>query len=142
LYYDSAGSKIIAAGCEIGSLDILDLDLNFQSSVSFTGQCPHGITVYNSKIYVSLNSNGIAIISNGVIANTFPTICLSGLHRITQYLFGYFALSCWGDNKVYIYDSNMQYTSKSIAFTGVFDARFDSNKRFANCGGASVKIYN
>ncbi len=56
LYYDSAGSKILAAGCDISRVDVLDLDLNFKSSVSFQGQCPRGVIVYNAKIYVALKS--------------------------------------------------------------------------------------
>jgi hypothetical protein len=71
-----------------------------------------------------------------------PKYIWNGSFSISYDSFGYFAQSCWSDNKVYIYDSNMQYTNKSIALTGVIDARFDSNKRFAVCGGASVKIYN
>ncbi len=127
LYYDTAGSKIIAEGCDISSVDILDLDLNFQTSVSFRRQCPHGVIVYNTVIYVALNLNGIAIISSNLTINTFPTICSEGSLSISYDSFEYFALSCWGDNIVYIYDSNMQYKNKSIGFFSPFDARFDTN---------------
>jgi hypothetical protein len=143
LYYDSIGSKIIAAGCDINAVDILDLDLNFDSSVSFPGQCPHAITIYKSKIYVTiLNPGNVAIISNGVIVYTFPTMCSQGLFSISDDSFGYLALSCWGDNEVYIYDSNMQYMNKSIELGSVRDGRLDTNKRFAICNDNTVKIYN
>jgi hypothetical protein len=36
----------------------------------------------------------------------------------------------------------MQYSNKSIAFGGAFDARFDSNNKLAICGGTNVAIYN
>ncbi len=141
LYYDSLGSRIIAAGCDVSSVDVFDLDLNLLSSVSIGG-CPHGVTVYNTKIYVALNDYGnIAVISNGVIENTHSTICSGSLARISVDLFGYFALTCYGDGQVYLYNSNMQYTSKSIGFAYVNDARLDTNRRLAVCGRDTVIIY-
>ena len=113
LYYDSIGSRIIAAGCDVHRVDILDLDLNLLSSVSMPGMCPHGVTVHNSKVYVTRFYIGyVAIISNGMIENTFTTVCFGRLASISVDSVGYFALSCAGDGKVYLYDSNMQYTSK------------------------------
>ncbi len=115
--------------------------MNFKSSVSFLGQCPHGVIVYNAKIYVALNLNSIAIISSNLTLNLFPNIYSQGSLYISYDSFGYFAHSCWRDNKVYIYDSNMHYKNKSIEFLIPMDARFDSNKRFSICGAATVKIY-
>jgi hypothetical protein len=63
LYYDSTGSSIIiAAGCDINRVDILDLHLNLNSSVSMPGECPHDVIVYNSKIYVAVFNNGNVVI--------------------------------------------------------------------------------
>jgi hypothetical protein len=143
LYFDSTGSRIIAAGCSVSTVDTFDLDLNLNNSVSFPGICPHGVTVYNSKIYVSLNNDGnVAVISNGVIENTFSTLCSSGLYRLSVDSFGYFALSC-GNGQAYLYDSNMLYTSKSIGI-GVWigNVKFDTNNRLVVCGETVVKIFN
>ena len=146
LHYDSVGTRIIAAGCSVSTVDVLDLDLNLLSTVSFPGQCPHGVTIYNTKIYVALYANAnIAVISNGVVENTYPTVCSGTFNRISVDSFGYFALSCYGDGQIYLYDSNIQYTNKSIEFGGVYDARLDTNNRLAICGGTSwgsIKIYN
>jgi hypothetical protein len=143
LYYDSIGSVIIAAGCNVNKVDILDLDLNLNSSISFPGQCPHGIAVFNSKIYVAIWGNGIiAVISNGTIEKTYPAKCSSNLAGISVDAFGYFALSCSGNGQVFLYDTSMQYTNKSIAFGGVYDARFDTNKKLGICGGTNAAIYN
>ncbi len=144
LYHDSIDSRIIAAGCDTNSVDTFDLDLNFNSSVSFPGQCPHGVTVFNTKIYVAIYNNNynVAVISNGVIENTYLTQCSSYLVRISVDSFGYFALSC-ENGQAYLYDSNMQYTSKSIGIGAwVGNVNFDTNNRLAVCGWTNVNIYN
>jgi hypothetical protein len=142
LHYDSIGSRIIAAGCEVNKVDILDLDLNISSSVSTPGLCPHDVTVYNTKIYVAVFNNGnVVIISNGVIENTYSTMCSQNLDRVSIDSFGYIALSCSWSGQVYLYDSNMNYTNKSISFGGVCDARLDTNKRLTICGGTNVVFY-
>jgi hypothetical protein len=87
-------------------------------------------------------SCAVSVISNGTIENTYSTICSSNLARISIDSFGYFALSCSGNSKVYLYDTNMQYTNKSIGLGGAFDARLDTNCRLAICGGTNVAIYN
>ena len=141
LYYDSTASRIITAGCRINKIDIFDLDLNLISSVLSSGECPHGITVYNSKIYVVIYlTSNVAVISNGVIENTFPIQCYH-LASISVDSFGYFALSCEGDGKAYIYDSSMNYTNKYIGLDFVLDARLDINNYFAIGGQKNVKIY-
>ena len=95
LYYDITESGVIAAGNDIGLHVILDLVSNYNSSVSFPGQYPHAITVYNSQIYVVkfLNAN-VAVISNGVLSNTFFSRCSTSLAGISVDSYGYFALSC------------------------------------------------
>jgi len=144
LYFDSTGSRIIAAGCSVSTVDTFDLDLNLNNSVSFPGICPHGVTVYNSKIRVALYNNGnVTVISNGTIENIYPTACLAPFYSISVDSFGYFALSCYGNGQVYLYDSNMQYTSKSIGLgENVNDPRLDTNNRLAICGGTNITIYN
>ncbi len=143
LYYDLIGSKIIAAGCEVNKVDILDLDLNFISSFLMPGQCVTGVTVYNSKIYmVTWGSSAVSVISNGTIKNTYSTICSTNLAGISVDSFGYFVISCSRNSSVYLYDSNMNYTNKSIALGDAFDARLDTNSRLAICGGKNVAIYN
>ena len=84
-----------------------------------------------------------AVISNGSIENIYPTVCLTNLYRISVDSFGFFALSCNGNGQVYFYDSNIEYTNKSIGFgANVLHARLDTNNGLAICGGAYVKIYN
>jgi hypothetical protein len=85
----------------------------------------------------------VAFISNGTIVNTYSTICESLLSRISVDSYGYFAISCNGKNQTYLYDSNMQYTNKSIQLgVNINDARLDTNNRLAICGGKNVTIYN
>ena len=142
LFYDSTASTIIAAGCNVNSVDTFDLDLNLVSTVSIPYECPHHVTVYKSRIYVVLFYSGyVAVILNGVLQNSFSTECSVLLTGVSIDPFGYFALSCWGDNKVYIYDSNMQYTNKSITHKNVMDTRLDTNNRLTMCGGANVVVY-
>jgi hypothetical protein len=116
--------------------------LNLIHSVSFAGKCPHGITVYNSKIYVArLIAAIVTVISNYTVEKEFSTKCSGHLVSLSVDFLGYFALSCNNDNKIYIYDSNMHYTNKSVVFGNVFDARLDTDNKFAMCGGSNVKVY-
>jgi hypothetical protein len=144
LFYDTSTSRIIAAGCGYGAVYFFDLNLNYLSSVSVPN-CPHGVTVYNSKIYVvSWYSGKISVFSDvGVAGDSNPTQCSSGLASISVDSFGYFALSCYDSNLAYIYNSSLQYTGKSIGLTNVFATRLDTNYRFGICGSINnVKIYN
>jgi hypothetical protein len=142
LYYDSIGSRIVAAGCDVCAVHTLDLNLNLLSAVSCPCQCPVGVTVYNSKIYVAMyHSVNVIVISNGTIENSYSTQCYGSLARISVDSFGYLALSCNGNGQVYLYDSNMKYTNKSIGFVDGWDARLDTNNRLAICGVTNVAIY-
>jgi hypothetical protein len=142
LYYDSINSRIIACTTS-DRVDTLNLDLNLLSSVTLQGFSPGGVTVYNSRIYVASYFNGyVAVISsNLIVTTTYQSRCSVYLGAISVDSFGYFALSCKGDGKVYIYDSNNNYTNKFISFDYVLDARLDINTNLAVCGGRNVKIY-
>ena len=138
--YDSIGSRITAAGCTLNVVHIFDLNLNLITTVSFPGQGPYGVVVYNSKIYTAIyGSNNVHVISNGVIESTYTTQC-NALVRISVDSLGYFSLS-FGDGYVYLQDSNMQFTNKSIAFSAV-DSRLDTNDRLTVLGGNTITIYN
>ena len=140
LCYDSIGSRVIAAGCTLNVVHIFDLNLNLITTVSFPGQGPYSVVVYNSKIYTAIyGSNNVHVISNGVIESTYTTQC-NALVRISVDSLGYFSLSC-GDGYVYLQDSNMQFTNKSIAFSAV-DSRLDTNDRLTVLGGNTITIYN
>jgi hypothetical protein len=76
LFYDSVGSRIIGAGCDAQCIDTFDLNLNRLTTLSFSGLCPHGVTVYNTKIYATFWTNGNLVeITNNVVTNTFTTVC-------------------------------------------------------------------
>ena len=144
LYYDSVGSRIIAANCDNNFVAIYDLNFGILGAPSISN-CPHGVTVYNSKIYVALWNNGnVAVISNYIVEKTFSTVCPGSLSRISVDPFAYFALPCYNNNQVYIYyTDNMQYTNKSIGFaSAVSDARLDTNNRLVLSGVTNVAIYN
>ena len=104
--------------------------MNLLRTVSFPGQCLHGVTVYNTKINVAIKDYGnVAVILNSVIENTYSTVCSGSLARISVDSFGYFALSC-GDGQAYLYDSIMQYASKSIGIgVSIENVRLDTNNR-------------
>ena len=142
LYYDSANSRIIAAGCRLNAVETFDLNLNRINSVVVLN-CPHGVVAYNSKIYVAiLNTHNVVVISNGQIENTYSTVCSGNLNRISVDSFGYFSLACYGDGHAYLYDSKMIYTNKSIVFGNVNSASLDTNNRLAICGtNTKIEIY-
>ncbi len=142
LYYDSAASRIIAAGCYHNRVDTFNLNLKRLNSYSFRRQCPLVVTVYNSKIYVILGwtANKLAVIDGSTQIQYVLTQLSYDFVGISVDEFGYFALSCY-DFNVYIYDSNLTYTNKLIGFDVVRDARLDTNNRLAICGGSNVAIY-
>jgi hypothetical protein len=92
---------------------------------------------------VSWYSGKLSVISDvGVNEGSNPTQCSSGLAGISVDSFGYFALSCYDSNFVYIYNSNRQYTNKSIGISNAMATRLDTNYRFGICGSNNVKVYN
>jgi hypothetical protein len=139
----TAAGRIYAAGCEFNKVDVFDSNLSWLNSYSFPGQCPHSLTIYNSKIFVAIWGNGnVGVITDGSNqVQSFATECPSILSSISVDFYGYLALSCSGNSQVYIYDSSITYQSKSKGIN-IFDARLDSNGRFATCWGSSVTIYN
>ena len=146
LYYDSINSRIVAAGCLNDAVQFFDLNLDLKYSTNVQS-CPHGICVYNSKIYVSVwhTGNVVVIKNDGLVESVHETVCLTQFSRISVDSFGYFALSCARDGHVYLYDSSMQYTNESIGFSEnglIWDARLDTNDRLAICVGLNVYIYN
>jgi hypothetical protein len=140
LYYDSRGSRIMA--CQYGRVNIFDLDLNLMNTILIPGENPSGFVIYNFKFYVaSYQTGNVVVISNNLIESSKPSQCSSGLGGISVDPFGYFALICHLYGKVYIYDSSMSYTNKSIDYALVLDARLDINNNLAICGGSNVTIY-
>ena len=76
LFYDSVGSRIFGARCDTQCIDTFDLSLNRLTTLSFLGLCPHGVTVYNTKIYATFWTNGNLVeITNNVVTNKFTTVC-------------------------------------------------------------------
>jgi hypothetical protein len=115
--YDQAGSKIIAVNFDGLSVNSFDLTLRLLNSVSLPAN-PHGVTVFNSKIYVSLWTVAkIVVISNGVITNTYSTQC-SYAASLTFDSFGNFMLSCMPNSIVYLYDTNINYLNQYINTNG------------------------
>lgn len=144
LYYDSVNLRIIAAGCDVNLVDILDLNLNLQTTLYFTGACPHGITMSNNKIYISFWTNGnIVELTNNAITNTFTSPCSNYIAAINIDSSGYFAFTCYGTGYSYLYDPNFQYTNMNILTpnTNNFDIRLDTNNRLAICTQNNVYVY-
>ena len=140
LYFDESSSRIVAAGWKSNMVDVLDLSLSLVMSISV--QQPHSIRMYNSKIYVGeWNTGIIVVITNGTVA-TYASKCTSELSNINVDSAGYFVISCHSNGIAYLYDSNLQYTNKSTAVSGIFDTNLDLNNRLAICSLTNVFIYN
>ncbi len=78
------------------------------------------------------------ISATGVFEGEYRSVCNSGLNGISVDFFGYFAFSCGGSNFIYIYNSTLGYTGKSIEFSGAMAARYDTNYRFGICGYSNL----
>lgn len=144
LYYDSIGSRILAAGLNTNTVEIFDLNLKLLSSISLNGIQTHGVTFYNSCIFVTFWSTGsIEAVSNGV-KNTFTAQCATQITSINVDNVGYFVITCYGTGRAYLYDENLAYTNKSILINSdsIIDARLDTNNRLAICSANNVYIFN
>ena len=98
------------------SIDKFSMTFDFISSISTgAGTWPHGVIVYDSKIYVSFRKNGnIAVISNNIITNFFTTQCLGLIPSLTFYIFGYMAVVCYSNSYMYSFDSSANYLNQFI----------------------------
>ena len=142
--YDQAGGKIIAANFGGLSVETFDLTLRLLSSVSLPAN-PHGVTLFNSNIYVSLWSVAtILVISNGVISNTYPTQC-TNVASLTFDSFGNMLLPCFTNSVVYLYDTSINYLNQNIntnnAPANPLYAGMDISGRLAIAGYSYIYIY-
>ena len=140
LFYDKT---VIAAGYGTRSVDVFDLNLNLNRSITFPDFSPHSVTIYESKIYAFFWENGmVALISNnGTVSKYFPTLCSHGC-SINFDSFGYCAVSCCVNGALHLYDTNMKYTNYSLTFANdVEDIAIDTNDRLAMCLHYDAAVY-
>ena len=146
LYYDSVNSQIIAAGCNFNSIVVLDLNLTQQRIIDMIGRCPHGVTMFNNKIYVTFwNDPNIVELTNYTITNQYKLpYSANEITSINVDSMGYFAITSYRNGYIYLYNPNLENTNVSILTpcSENFDARLDTNNNLAICCQENVYIYN
>ena len=130
----SGGSKIY----------IFDLNLTLVDSIQTKTYQLYSLQGYKNYIYAGThNSSCLLVIENKVIIQKYR-ICISGtLTSILIDHFGYIALSCNVDEKVYLYySSNMTYTNKSLTYSVCPNfINIDSNGNFVVISNYKIDIF-
>ena len=142
LYYNSSSNKIYVAAHIKCAIDVFDLNLTLVDSISTLSYSPWSIQGYKNYIYAgTYNSSNLLVIENKVIIQIYPVCnCLSSI-LIDN--FGYMALSCLNDRKIYFYYSaNVSYTGMNKTYTlKPYYINFDSNGRFIFISTNQIDIY-
>ena len=128
--YDDKAQTIIAADYGGLAIRIFDLNLNLLNFIQLNFN-PHGISVYNSQIFVSAwATNQVYVFENGMMTNIITTNCASGaITALWIDAFGYMAIPCCSDGIVYLYYINGLYMDKFISVPNPFSAMIDSKGR-------------
>ena len=143
LYYNSSSNLIYVAGNMINEINIFDQDLNLNDTISTSFNPPWSIQGYKNYIYVGTTTGKLFVIENKDIIQIFVVCSGSYLTSIVIDHFGYMALSCNTDQKVYFYYSaNLSYTGINVMYeVEPYFINFDSHGRFVVISRHQVDIY-
>ena len=145
LYYNSTSNKIYVAGQLSLTIDVFDLNLTLVDSISTLNYQPFSLQGYKNYIYAgTYNSSYLLVIENKVIIQTYRVCSATFLTYILIDHFGYMALSCYFEKKVYLYfSSNVSNTYKSLTYAVNPNViTFDSNGHFVLLSDFQIDIYN
>ena len=144
LYYNSSNNTIYVAGQLSQTIDVFDLNLTLVDSISTSTYNPFALQGYKNYIYVGTVSGLILVIENKVILITVKACGDIFLTSILIDHFGFMALSCFYDQKAYLYYSlNVSYTGISMALAvNPHSINFDSNGYFIVISPSQIDIYN
>ena len=143
LYYNSSSNTIYVASYLKYLIDVFDLNLNLVDSINISTYQPWSIQGYKNYIYVGTSTGHLIVIENKVIIQTVTVCNVAQLTSIQIDNFGYMALSCYNDNKAYLYySSNVSYTGMSLTYSvNPYLTNFDSNGRFIVTSTSQIDIY-
>jgi hypothetical protein len=146
IYYNSTIGFIYVAPNSLTELQVFDLDLFLNHSISISPYKPYSISENNNKMLVGTGHGIILVIQNEVIINEFNG-CNGIIITVTFILFdqyGYMATICSDPiNQLYLYNSNGTYTGTSLStpknprYIG-----FDTKGRFILISVNQIIIYN
>ena len=145
LYFNSTSNKIYVAGQLSLTIDVFDLNLTLVDSISTLNYQPFSLQGYKNYIYAgTYNSSYLLVIENKVIIQTYRVCSATFLTYILIDHFGYMALSCYFEKKVYLYfSSNVSNTYKSLTYAVNPNViTFDSNGHFVLLSDFQIDIYN
>ena len=83
------------------------------------------------------------MIQNGIVINSFTTLCLSQLVSLTVDSNGYMAVSCQIPNTLYLYHVNGSYMNKyiSVAYLLIY-TNYDAQNLMAIGATSKIIVYN
>jgi hypothetical protein len=145
IYTDSVYSLVYVSAFQFKRIDIFDLDLNLNDSISLSVN-PWAITIYNNQLIVGTSAGTILTIVNKTIINSIYG-CNGNSAGITSIVFneyGFVTTSCDNPvNQVFLYYSNGSFIGKSISTPyRPFVIGFDSKNRFYILSMNQISLYN
>ena len=144
LFFNSLINTIYVAGYSHYAIDVFDLNLTLVDSISTPNYQPYSIQLYRNYIYTgTISSGNLLVIENKVIIRTVSVCTGTFISSILIDNFGFMALSCFNEKKVYLhYSATVNYTGMSLTHT-VYPhfINFDSNGRFVVISLNQIDIY-
>jgi hypothetical protein len=146
IYVDSVKSLVYVVNTQFNRIDIFDLNLNLNDSISLLTYAPWGLSGYNNQLIVGTLSGAVLAIVNKTIINSVNG-CNDNSAGITSILFDdydYMATSCDDPvNQLFLYFLNGSFTGKSISTPyRTFKIGFDSKNRFYILSMNQISLFN
>jgi hypothetical protein len=115
LYYNSTNNLIYIAAKYLEMIQVYNLNLTLNDSISITPYQPYSIKEHNNELYVGTDNGTMLVISNKQIIKQFNA-CNGQSVKLYSILFDDFnniATSC-DNNQLYLYNKSGSYLNKSI----------------------------
>ncbi len=144
LYYNSTNDLIYVASSYFEVINVFNLNLTLNDSISTTPYQPWSINENNNELYVGTTNGTVLVILNQQIIKQFNG-CNKQSVDIYSILFDDFnnmATSC-DNNQLYLYNTSGSYLNKSIPTAN--DPRYiglDSKSRLVVVTSTQISLYN
>jgi hypothetical protein len=124
------------------NLEVFDLNLHLNSSISVSPHNPRSLAEYNHELYVGTLADLVLVVVNKAIIRSFSACSGARITSMVFDEFGLMAIACRENNLVKLFHSNGTYTTKNLPTTNVANAQFDTKGHFVILLGTQLDIYN
>jgi hypothetical protein len=142
ILYNCTGNLIYVAPYTNTYLQVFDLNLNLNSTISVSSHNPVSFAENNNELYVGTVKQFVLVVVNKAIIRSFTACSSDFISSMVFDKFGLMAIACRNDKMVKLFHSNGTDTAKIFSYSvEVYDVRFDSKGRFVVSLKTGLSIY-